>query len=226
MNYLENVEFEANQFLSAAGDDLYADDNIALGEQMYADAPVARETALPIIIVAENTGTATETAIELFDAVNRSFSANITLSGASNLVKLTSGVQGVSYSELIRSIYGGETYKVKKMRIECLSASSDAEKESAPSASLLYTARTSAGRKEIQPLYPEISVLQQVKNIRDVEFPMIINSYTSITIESLAASSKVSYKLYASKIESPSASLARGTTAKEFKTPNPNQINW
>lgn len=225
MNFLDKIESEGN-YLSAMGEDFYADDSQPIGAAMYADAPAKREVALPVIIVAENTGTAAETSIELFDAINRAFYANPALSGTSNLVTLTSGVQGVTYAEFIRQIQSGEVYQVKNMRIECTSASTDAEKESAPSASLQYTARQSNGRKEIQPLYPEISVLQQVKNIRDVEFPMIINSYTSIKVESLPASAKVAYKFYASKIETPTSGAIRGNTAKEFKTENRNQITW
>ena len=224
MNYLDSKFVEA-QHLSAEGYD-YSEGTVAMGENLYADGTGRKEISLPIIINAENTGTAADTLVELFNAISKAYSATPEISGTNSSVVLTSGIQGRSYAEIIRSIAAGTAYRFNRVRINCLAANTDSDKNSAPDASISYTMKTDTGKTETQPLYPEVSSLQNVLNIRDVKWDMLINHYASVTVESIPAGVKLQYKFYAEKIENSTTSLVRGNTAKNMEVVNPNQELW
>jgi len=224
MNYLDS-KFEQAQFLSAEGYD-YADGNVAMGESLNAGGDGRKEVSLPLIINAKNTGTAVDTEVELFNAINRAFSATPEISGTNRSVLLASGVQGRTYAELLRSIAAGTVFKFNRVRINCTAANTDSEKNSAADASLMYVAKTDTGKEERQPLYPDISVLQNVLSVRDAQWDFLINHYTSIKVESIAAGVTLQYRFYAEAIENSTTALVRGNTAKQMIVNNPNQEVW
>ena len=226
-NYYEQAKIEANTYFAAEGSgmELYGQgSNVALGEQIYAGGERA-SVSQPLIIIAENTGTATDTNIELFDAQSKAYSTTPEITGASSLVVLTSGIPGVTFSQIMRAVANGETYRFTHLRIQVLDASTESLKDSAADSSIQYSARTTLGETYSAPIYPMLSSIQQVKYIRDIQQTIIVNANAKFTVQDLTAGTKVRYMFYAQQIGSPTAGLM-GESGKSLDVKNPNAITW
>lgn len=227
-NYYEKAKNEANNFFAAEGTPaLYSQGgNIAMGEDFYAQANDRRAVSQPLVIIAENTGTASDSAVELLDAATKAYSTTPEITGAGSLIKLTSGVPGVTFPQIIRGIANGETYRIGHIRIQVLDATTESLKNSAGDSSIEYATRTNLGERYATPLYPMISTVQQVEYIRDIMTPIIINNNTKFTVTEVTAGTKIRYMFYPAQIGSPTADLIAGNTAKNLDVKNPNVISW
>lgn len=234
-NFYENAKFEANNYFAAEGDgygsELYGqggnqDGVVPFGENLYGNGNGGRiEQSLPAIIIAENTGTATDSNIELFDAASKGFGATPEITGDNSDVVLTTDMPNTSYAQFIRGMLTGETYIFSHLRIKTLDAPTDSLKNSAPDASITYTAKTNLGRSETLPIYPEESSIQNIEYIRDVDQKFIVNANTSFKIASLTAGTKVSYKFYPQRVGSQTDQLL-GRQARDMSFVNPNKLAW
>lgn len=222
-NFFEAKSLEANErFLNATGDQFYAEG----GKQFYADGNAKKALSQPIIIIAENTSTANSTAVELFnveDVVAGEGTYDVT--GGGSVIK-TSGVPNVNLRKIYAGMLAGNVYMFNKLRIECLEALTDAIKESSCGASISYQIKTAQGDIVARPIYPLISVVQQVKGVRDIELgDLIFNVDTSFTIESIPANTKMKYMFYAVEQGSASGNLLRGESGKQMEAPQLNTID-
>lgn len=221
--FLEAKSLEANQrFLNANGDQFYADG----GKQFYADGNAKKTLSQPIIIIAENTSTADSSTVELFNVEDVLAGAGTyDVTGGGSVIK-TSGVPSVTLRKIYAGMVAGNVYMFNKLRIECLEALTDAIKESSCGASILYQIKTAQGDIVAHPIYPLISVVQQVKGVRDIELgDLIFNVDTSFTIESIPANCKMKYMFYAIEQGSASGNLLRGDAGKQLETPQLNTID-
>ena len=221
--FFEAKSLEANQrFLNATGDQFYAEG----GKSFYADGNAKKVLSQPIIIIAENTSTADSSAVELFnveDVLAGAGTYDVTGGGA---VIKTSGVPNVNLRKIYAGMLAGNVYMFNKLRIECLEALTDAIKESSCGASISYQVKTSQGDIVARPIYPLISVVQQVKGVRDIELgDLLFNVDTSFTIESIPANCKMKYMFYATEQGSASGNLLRGDAGKQMETPQLNTID-
>lgn len=222
-NFFEAKSLEANErFLNATGDQFYAEG----GKQFYADGNAKKALSQPIIIIAENTSTASSTAVELFNVEDVIAGAGTyDTTGGGSVVK-TSGVPNVTLRKIYAGMVAGNVYMFNKLRIECLEALTDAIKESSCGASISYQIKTAQGDIVARPIYPLISVVQQVKGVRDIELgDLIFNVDTSFTIESIPANTKMKYMFYAAEQGSASGILLRGESGKQMETPQLNTID-
>lgn len=219
--FLESKSLEANQrFLNATGDQFYADG----GKSFYADGDARRVLSQPIIIIAENTGTADSTSVELFN-VEDVLTGTYASTGGGEVIK-SSGVPNVSLQKIYAGMLAGNVYMFNKLRIECLEALTDTIKESSCGASISYQVKTAQGDVVGRPIYPLISVVQQVKGVRDIELgDLLFNVDTSFTIESIPANTKMKYMFYATEQSSASGQLLRGDAGKQLETPQLNTID-
>lgn len=225
MSYLDQ-KFNEAQFLNAEGFD-YAEGKRAHGEEMYADGDgIRKENSLPIIINAENTGSAVDYNVELFDAINKAYSATPEISGVNSGVLLTSGIQGIEYKEIIRSIASGTVFGFNRVRIQTISAYTDSDRNSASDASITYVARNDMGSSTTTPLTPQISTIQNVLHVRDVQWDMIVNQYTKFIVSSINPGVKNQYSFFADRLENSTTSLIRGNTSKKFEVKNINAEVW
>ena len=221
--FLEAKSLEANQrFLNATGDQFYAEG----GKSFYADGNAKKVLSQPIIIIAENTSTADSSAVELFNVEDvLAGEGTYNVSGGGTVLK-TSGVPNVNLRKIYAGMLAGNVYMFNKLRIECLEALTDAIKESSCGASISYQIKTSQGDIVARPIYPLISVVQQVKGVRDIELgDLIFNVDTSFTIESIPANTKMKYMFYATEQGSASGNLLRGDAGKQMETPQLNNID-
>ena len=219
--FFEAKALEANErFLNATGDQFYADG----GKQFYADGNAKKVLSQPIIIIAENTSTAASSAVELFN-VEDVLAGTYGVTGGGSVVK-SSGVPQVNLRKIYAGMLAGNVYLFNKLRIECLEALTDAIKESSCGASISYQIKTAQGDVVARPIYPLISVVQQVKGVRDIELgDLIFNVDTSFTIESIPANTKMKYMFYATEQSSASGSLLRGDASKQMEAPQLNTID-
>lgn len=217
-SYFSNQELIAQNHLNAIGDSVH-------GENFYAGGVEAQreEVSLPIILIATNTATTTETNIELFDTVNAVRKANIGLAGDGSKVVLSSGIQNISIVELLSTIAYGQTYKMAGVRITAASAS-DSSANSAPSASITYSVKDLNGKSQSQPLKPSANVFAQFKNIRDVKFPMLINALASFKVSSMPASTEVTYEFYPEAVSSPSTVATRSDANRGYSPAGLNAV--
>ena len=221
--FFEAKSLEANQrFLNATGDQFYAEG----GKSFYADGNAKKVLSQPIIIIAENTSTADSSAVELFNVEDVLAGAGTyDVTGGGKVIK-TSGVPNVNLRKIYAGMLAGNVYMFNKLRIECLEALTDAIKESSCGASISYQIKTSQGDIVARPIYPLISVVQQVKGVRDIELgDLIFNVDTSFTIESIPANTKMKYMFYATEQGSASGNLLRGDAGKQMETPQLNTID-
>lgn len=222
-NFFEAKSLEANQrFLNANGDQFYANG----GKQFYANGNASRVLSQPIIIIAENTSTADSSTVELFNVEDvLAGAATYGVSGGGSVLK-SSGVPNVTLQKIYAGMVAGNVYQFNKLRIECLEALTDTIKESSCGASIYYQIKTAQGDVVAHPIYPLISVVQQVKGVRDIELGnMLFNVDTSFTIASIPANCKMKYMFYASEQSSASGNLLRGDAGKQMETPTLNTID-
>lgn len=222
--FLEQKSNEANQrFLNADGD-FYANGGV---NKFYAEGDDAKAISDPLIIICECTADATTTSgeVELFNASETAYSATPAITGGGSVIK-TSGVPNVTYEKIIRGIAGGNTYLFDTLRIECLSAPTDAIKESAAGASISYEIKTAQGHITSKPIYPLISAIQQVKSIRDVKLGRtLVNADTSFKVKSINGQTKIMYYFYAVEQGTPSGSLLHGDSGKSFDVESLNRLD-
>jgi hypothetical protein len=232
-NFFSRAELMANQeHLNAVGDEVYADDYEALGEEMYADdddddddddyyavgKKSRRKTSLPITIIATNTSSVAQAQFELFKASTTFRKANIALDGT---VVLSSGIQGVTYEEIITALLS-DAYEFGNLRITANYAPSDAVLNSAPDASIQYLNKTLEGRINSVPINPSVNSFQQVKNVRDVAVPILINNMASC-ITSIPGSTQIKYEFYTKESTNSGALLMKKATVKK-KAPALNRV--
>lgn len=220
--FLEAKSIEANQrFLNANGDQFYANG----GKNFYANGG-AKAMSKPIIIIAENTASTDSDVVELFDASSVLMGVgNYDVTGGGKVVK-TSGVPSVTLAKIYSDMVAGNVYMFNKLRIECLEALTDAIKESSCGSAIKYQIKTSQGDVVSHPIYPLISVVQQVKSVRDIELDnLLFNVDTSFEIESIPANCKMKYMFYATEQGTASGALLRGDAGKEYQEQSLNTID-
>ncbi len=229
--FFEKRDIEANNFyLNAAGNDedyAVGDNFYTAGKEFYANEPVSqrKSNSMPIIVICQNTATSTETAVELFDALNRYTKANSGLTGTADKVVITSGVQNISYQELLAFLFSGQVYEFAGVRITCTYATSDAIQFSDPDASITYQMKEPSGKLTQEPLNPTPVVFQFMRNIRDVKYNMLCNAVTSFKVSSISPSSIIKYEFYPKTSSSPSTELVRGDIGKTYGQAGLNQVN-
>lgn len=144
-----------------------------------------------------------------------------------NVVVKSSGIPDVSLKKIYADLIGGTVYLYDKLRIECIEAPNQMIQESAGNSSLRYVLLTVQGRKVAKPIYPIISSMQSVKNIRDISFEekMLFNADTSIKVASIPAKTTMKYYFYPSDEGTPTGQMLRGNTEQKLRVPNLNFID-
>lgn len=228
MTNMKKNELDAyNKYLNANGEYPFGGDSVsAIGGEYFADGQTDErvQNSLPITIIATNTSTATDTNVELFDTINRRFLPNPQISGTNSGVVLTTGMVNISYLELLGFLLSGYTYEFGGVRIECTYATSDSIANSDPGSAFLYQMKTAAGELKQVPKTPTVGAYQQVKNVRDVAFPIVVNAIASFKIASISASSVIRYEFYPKSEVSTASTLIKGSVQKNFGESGLNQI--
>lgn len=226
MNYLDSKQNEVSQrYLNATGDEFYAGGE-SMDSKFYGEGMGRQEISSPIIILAENTGTVADTNIELFDALVTGTGATAKITGDNSLVVKTSGIPNVSYERILGGILSGNVYRFNLLRIEVISASTTADSESAAGESIVYSLQSPQGAQFSNPLFPTVSLIQQVKNVRDFQSNILINSDASLKIASIPAGAKIRYYFYPVAMGSATGEMVRGGNAKDYSAPQLNALNF
>jgi len=211
----QNLHY-ANTHFNAEGDGMYAGGSV---DNFYgADAAQSgrKQLTQPIIIIAENTGSSEETDIELFEVDSKSTTAPI-LAGTGSKVVLTSGVKNSTLTKLYASLRGATVFDCGSIRIECTKANNDNDLNSAAGVSLDYKLTTIQGDFSGKSIYCDVSIIQQVKNVRDVTTDgVVINSDASLMISRIPAGARIEYKMYPRQLGTSTSTMIRSNSAKEF----------
>ena len=138
-----------------------------------------------------------------------------------NVVVLSSGIPNVDLKKIYADIVGGAVYTISKVRIECIFGDST----STITQPIEYGIRTSNGDCEKNPIYPNLSLIQHVKNVVDIEFDeRLLNIDGSIDIQSIPAYTKVRYMFYPKEQVNPSITALHTDTDIDYQVPNLNNI--
>jgi len=227
MTYFQEQELIAqNNTFNAYGEEFSA-----AGEELYADSTTAgrQYVSLPIIIQATNTSTSTDaTNIELLNAFTANKKADASVATVdSGAITLASGISNISIAELYASIAGGTVYKMAGLRISAANTS-EAIANSDPDQAITYSIKDLNGSASTTPLNPSTAknLFQNVKNARDVKFPMLINGFSSLKVSRISKGSVVTYELYPELMSSPSTQAVRNPSAARQSAPaNLNKIH-
>ena len=137
-----------------------------------------------------------------------------------NVVVKTSGVPNVTLSKIYANILGGEVFSIGKLRIECLSGMADVTEP------ISYRLQTSEGNMIENPIYPNISVIQQVDSVIDVDLDgLLINSDGFFKIATIPPNTKIRYSFYPKEQGNPTITFKRADLDKGLIIPDLNKID-
>lgn len=137
-----------------------------------------------------------------------------------NVVVKTSGVPNVPLSKIYANIIGGEVFQIGKLRIECISGTADITEP------ISYRLQTSEGNMVSNPIYPNISVVQQVNSVIDVDLDgLLLSTDSFFQIATIPPNTKIRYAFYPKEQGSPSITFKRTQLDKELIVPDLNKID-
>ena len=137
-----------------------------------------------------------------------------------SIVQLSSGVPNVTLSKIYANILGGDIFKMGKLRIECISGTADITEP------ISYRLQTSEGDMIENPIYPNISVIQQVDSVIDVDLDgLLINSDGFFKIATIPPNTKIRYSFYPKEQGNPTITFKRADLDKELIIPDLNKID-
>lgn len=137
-----------------------------------------------------------------------------------NAVVKTSGVPNVPLSKIYANIFGGEVFSIGKLRIERISGTADVTEP------ISYRLQTSEGDMRENPIYPSISVIQQVDSVIDVDLDgLLINSDGFFKIATIPPNTKIRYSFYPKEQGNPTITFKRADLDKELIIPDLNKID-
>ena len=139
-----------------------------------------------------------------------------------NVVILSSGVPNVSLEKIFADILCGSVYKVGVVRIECIE--SNGNKNECVTNPITYKLETANGNMEESPIYPMLSVMQNVI-LADIDMNgKLLNTDTSFKIKSIPSNTKMKYSFYPVGMINPTLSNLNSETNKKLIVPNLNNI--
>lgn len=137
-----------------------------------------------------------------------------------NVVVKTSGVPNVPLSKIYANIFGGEVFAIGKLRIECISGTADVTEP------ISYRLQTSEGDMAENPIYPNISVIQHVDSVIDVDLEgLMLNADSFFKITTIPPNTKIRYSFYPKEQGSPSITFKHTQLDKELIIPDLNKID-
>ena len=182
-NSMDGV-YSNGAFNYAGGDDFYADGAAPLPVTAVAQTTTQGKSQ-PYIITLQNTTGSAVSSVVIFSAYTALYSTNF---GISTSIVVSSGIPNTTYQQLL----GQSQLKPFSVGMTYIQSSTTGQILQA----LSLTTRDANGNTSTQPLVPVVDPYQNQTDSVTLVHPFIIDAFTSITINSVAANCTVNFYFY------------------------------
>ncbi len=206
-NSMDGVYNNGAYNYAGGSDDFYADGAAPVPVQQVAQS-TQQGKSQPYIVTLQNTTASAVASVVIFNAYTALYTTNF---GISTSLVVTSGIPNTTYQQLL----GQSMTKPFAVGMIYIQSSTSGQILQA----LSLTTRDANGNLSIQPIVPVVDPYQNQTDSVTISHPFIIDNFTGITINSIAANATVNFYFYPQENVNVARQLVGNAMSNSFGAP-------